>query len=108
MRRAEFYPSALATIREFSPELRRELGEAITDLQRGALLHFPISRPMPSVAPGVSELRLMDRSGAYRVFYSLKLRDAVVIFHAFQKKTRTTPRREIELGRKRLEDMLNG
>ena len=29
----------------------------------------PLSRPMGSVASGVEELRVRDRSGAYRVFY---------------------------------------
>lgn len=30
---------------------------------------MPLSRPMASVAAGVEELHVRDRSGAYRVFY---------------------------------------
>ena len=67
---------------------------------------MPLSRPMPSVAPGVEELRIKDRSGAYRVFYFIKLETAVLIFHAFQKKTAKTPPHEIELARKRIKEML--
>jgi phage-related protein len=60
---------------------------------------------MPSVGPGVEELRIKDRTGAFRVFYLARRADAVLIFHAFQKKTQKTPQKEIELGRKRLEEM---
>jgi phage-related protein len=36
----------------------------------------------------------------------LKVADAVLIFHALAKKTQKTPDREIEIGRKRLKEML--
>ena len=56
---------------------------------------------------GVEELRIKDANGAFRVFYFTKLVDRVLIFHAFQKKTRKTPTHEIELGRKRLKELQN-
>jgi phage-related protein len=59
------------------------------------------------VAAGVEELRVKDRSGAYRIFYYLRLADSVLIFHAFAKKAEKTPNREIALARKRLEEMLD-
>jgi phage-related protein len=43
---------------------------------------------------------------ALRAFYVVKVADAVVIFHAFAKKTQKTPVREMELGKKRLKEML--
>jgi phage-related protein len=66
---------------------------------------MPLSRPMPSVAVGVEELRVKDPSGAYRVFYYLRLADSVLIFHAFAKKTTKTPPHEIALARNRLKEM---
>jgi phage-related protein len=87
--------------------VRRELGKAIFDLQKGEKISMPLSRPMPSVAAGVEELRVKDRSGAYRVFYYLKLADSVLIFHAFAKKTPQTPTHEIALARRRLKEMLD-
>jgi phage-related protein len=92
-------------LRSFSDDVRREFGKTILDLQKGAKLSMPLSRPIPSVAPGVEELRIKDRSGAYRVFYIIKLETAVLIFHAFQKKTAKTPPHEIELAQKRLKEM---
>ena len=55
---------------------------------------------MPSVAPAVEELRVKDRSGAYRVFYYTRLADSILIFHAFAKKTQKTPPHQIALGQK--------
>ena len=106
MKPALIHPKARAVLRSFPEEVRREIGKAILDLQKGAKLSMPLSRPMPSVAAGVEELRMKDRSGVYRVFCFIKLETAVVIFHAFQKKTSKTPRHEIELARARLKEML--
>jgi phage-related protein len=62
---------------------------------------------MRSVAEGVEELRVKDRTGAYRVFYFAKLATAILIFHAFTKKTQITSPRDIALGQRRLKEMTN-
>ena len=62
---------------------------------------------MSAVAVGVEELRVKDRSGAYRVFYYTRWADSVLIFHAFTKKTQKTPLHEITLARIRLKELLN-
>lgn len=61
---------------------------------------------MTNVAPGVFELRLRDAEGIYRVFYYLKIKDKILIFHAFAKKTRATPKQQIETGKTRLKKLL--
>ena len=86
---------------------RSELGKAIFDLQAGANLTMPLSRSMSSVAAGVNELRIRDRSGIYRVFYYTKLADSILIFHAFAKKTQKTPQHEIVLAQQRLKEILD-
>ena len=95
MKSAVFHPKARDIIRAFPEDVRREFGEVIFDLQKGEKLSMPLSRPMSSVAAGVEELRVRDRSGAYRVFYYTRLADSVLIFHAFAKKTQKTPQHEI-------------
>lgn len=87
--------------------MRRELGKAIFDLQKGKKISMPLARPMPTVAAGVEKLRVKDRSGAYRVFYYVRLADSVLIFHAFAKKTSKTPTHEIAVARRRLKEMLD-
>ena len=107
MKPAVFHPKARDAIREFPEEVRRELGKIIFDLQKGEKLSMPLSRLMSSVAPGVAELRVRDRSGAYRVFYYTRLADFVLVFHAFAKKTQKTPLPESALAQKRLKEMLD-
>jgi phage-related protein len=103
---ARFHPAARDALRTFPEEVRRAFGKAIYDLQAGHALAMPLSRAMPAVGRGVAELRIRDSSGAYRAFYVARLGDAILVFHAFVKKTRKTPKREIEVGKKRLQEML--
>lgn len=107
MKTAVFHPKARDALREFPEDVRRGFGKLIFDLQKGEKLSMPLSRPMPSVAAGVEELRVKDRSGAYRVFYYTRWADSVLIFHAFTKKTQKTPLREVALARDRLKEILN-
>jgi phage-related protein len=104
---AIFHPAARAAIRLFPEEIRRELGKAIFDLQNGAVLVMPLSRPTPSVDAGVAELRIRDRSGIYRVFYYRQSSRGVLVFHAFMKKTQTTPKHEMDLAKRRLKELLD-
>ena len=107
MKEALFHNKALEALREFSDEAKKETGQAIRDLQRGLTLEMPLSRPMPSVGIGVSEIRVREREGIYRSFYYVKSTKGILVFHAFVKKTQKTPTREIEIARKRLREMLN-
>lgn len=86
----------------FSAEGRLEAGFLLRRLQRGDKLSLPHSRPMPSVARGCHELRVVDESATWRIMYFVDS-DAVVILHVFQKKTRATPKRIIEVSKDRLQ-----
>ena len=103
-----FHPTALEFIRGEDPTIRREIGEALRDLQKGLHLSLPLSRPMPDVASGAFELRVTGKATAVRVFYCVKMADAIVVFHAFQKQTQKTPKREIVIGQQRLKEVLHG
>jgi phage-related protein len=103
-----FHPTALEFIRGEDPTIRREIGEALRGLQKGLSLGMPLSRPMPQVASGVHELRVMGETSSVRVFYFVKLAEAILVFHAFQKRTQKTPKREMALGQQRLKEVLHG
>ena len=62
---------------------------------------------MPAVALGVEELRLRDPAGIYRTLYYKKSRRGILIVHAFVKKTPQTSKRELDLARRRLKEMLH-
>jgi phage-related protein len=103
-----FHPQALAFIREQSPAVKREIGEALRDIQKGVHLGLPLSRPMPVVASGVHELRVRSARTAVRVFYFVKLAEAIIVFHGFHKKTQKTPAYEISIAQQRLKEVLHG
>lgn len=54
-------------------------------------------KQMRSVGSSVREIRVRDASGAFRVLYVANLADAVYVLHAFQKKTRATAKRDLDL-----------
>lgn len=108
MKSVQFHPEALKFIRSLSVELKKQIGEVLRDVQKGLLPGMPINKPMPSVGPGVYEIRVKDRSKAARVFYVTKIKDFIWVFHAFEKRTQNTPQREIELGRKRMKELFHG
>ena len=99
-------PKACRREIEALPEvIRGDLADALARLDAGLMLSMPLSRPMPSVGRGIHELRLKDRSGAYRVVYALLQRGTVHVLHAFKKTTQATPLKNLELVRKRLREV---
>lgn len=102
-----FHRRAKEIIQGFSKAVRRDIGELLFELQRGGSLDMPTAKPMSTVAVGAYELRVKDADGIYRVFYYLKSAEGILVFHAFGKKTQTTPQNEIETAKKRLWEMLN-
>ncbi len=108
VKKVVWHPKALIEVKGFPEEIRRELGYLIFRVQQGESLGLPASRPMPDVAAGVSEFRVRGPDGVYRAFYYLKVENRVLVFHAFKKKTQQTPSNEIDLGAKRLKELLNG
>jgi len=102
-----FHKRAKEIIKGFSNAARIDIGELLFDLQRGENIGMPNAKPMPTIAVGAYELRVKDADGIYRVFYYLKSTEGILVFHAFVKKTQTTPQKEIEIARKRLWEMLS-
>jgi phage-related protein len=59
---------------------------------------------MPSIGGGVQEIRVHTRT-EHRVIYVAKYDEAIYILHAFEKRTRKTSQRDINLGRRRLGEL---
>jgi len=70
------------------------------------VLTLPESRMMKIVGKGVSELRVSGIDKIYRTFYSLEMREKIMVFHMFVKKDQKTPQREIDIGKRRLKEFL--
>lgn len=103
MKPIAFQGGSLDDLRAFPTEARREAGHQLDRVQRG--LEPDDWKPMPSVGPGVREVRVRDDTGAFRVIYTATRPEAVYVLHAFQKKTQQTARRDLDLARARLRDL---
>lgn len=65
-------------------------------------------KPMPSIGKGVEEIRIWDDAGTYRVIYTARLKNEVVVLHAFQKKTQATSRHDLDLAKERFAQLMKG
>jgi phage-related protein len=87
-------------ISSFPDTAKSNLGFDLRLLQQG---EQPTDfRPMSSIGPGVFELRDQDERAWYRVIYLSRIRGVVHVLHCFEKRSRETPRKEIETARQRL------
>ncbi|MGO9769481.1 MAG: type II toxin-antitoxin system RelE/ParE family toxin [Roseiarcus sp.] len=103
MKPVEFDGDTLVHLREFPKNARRAAGYQLDRVQRG--LEPDDWKPMKAIGTGVRELRIRDRSGAFRVIYLATLPDRVVVLHAFQKKTQRTAKRDIDLAARRFREL---
>ncbi|HEX5372582.1 MAG TPA: type II toxin-antitoxin system RelE/ParE family toxin [Aquabacterium sp.] len=104
MKPIEFRGSSLDDLRAFPQTAMREAGYQLDRVQHG--LAPDDAKSMPSIGPGVTELRIWDEAGTFRVVYVAKLADVVFVLHCFQKKTQQTAKRDIDLAKKRLKDLM--
>ena len=74
-------------------------------MEFGPDLRMPHSRAMGS---GLFELRPHGREGTGRALYCYVTDQRVIVLHAFVKKTRTTPQRDLRIARKRMKEVQNG
>jgi len=85
---------SLQRIRDFPDEARHKAGHQLNRVQHG---RAPEDwKPMTTVGAGVQEIRI-HQDGEYRVLYVAKFVEAVYVLHAFQKKTRKTPQKDLDL-----------
>jgi phage-related protein len=68
----------------------------------GLDLRMPHSRAM---GDGLFELRPKGREGIARVFYCMKVGKKIVVLHSFIKKSNETPKRELDLARRRQKEL---
>ena len=89
-------------LRDFPAQARREAGHQLHLVQLG--IEPEDWKPMPSVGPGVMELRIHDET-EHRVFYVAKYAEAIYVLHAFEKKSQKTAQRDLDVGRDRFREL---
>ncbi len=106
MKPVRFLGDSRKVLKEFPKDARQEAGYQLERTQRGSQAED--FKPMHPVGAGVEEIRISDASGAYRVVYTARLAEAVYVLHAFQKKTRATSQRDIEIAHERFRQLMRG
>ena len=97
-------PTDTEDIRALPQTARRLAGQQLQQVQQGE--QPDDFKPMPSVGRGVEEIRIRDRTGAFRVIYLARLENAVYVLHAFQKKTQETPQHDVDLAKSRYKSVI--
>ena len=88
-------------LQSFPSDVQQNLGFQPWQLQQG---ERPTDcRPLPSIGPGVFELRDQDERAWYRVVYLSRIEKVISVLHCFEKKSREMPRKDFETPRQRLQ-----
>ena len=99
-----FCGTSLDDLRKFPTSARRTAGFQLDRVQNGENPHD--WKPMSSIGPGVSEIRVRDADGTFRVIYVAKFAGAVYVLHCFQKKTQRTSKEDIALTARRYKQLV--
>ena len=96
--------SSKSDLKGFPAETRRVAGYQLWLVQQGRV---PDDwKPLQSVGIGAKEIRV-HTGREHRVIYIASFAEGVYVLHAFEKKTRRTARRDLELARARLREVVN-
>ena len=97
---------SLKCLRDFPDDARHDAGYQLDKVQRG---NQPDDfKPMPGIGKGVEEIRVSEPSGAYRVIYVARRVEAVYVLHVFHKKSQVTPKKDLEIAKRRIGQLLGG
>jgi len=89
-------------LRELGKEVSKEIGSDVLTVQ----WNWPVGKPLvDGLGGGLYEVRSTHQRKEYRVFFCISA-STMVLLHAIVKKTRTTPRADLELARKRLREVV--
>lgn len=79
-------------------EVQKEMGHALRDIQKGK--DPGNTKVLRHLDEPIREIVVDERAGTFRGVYTLLFKEAVIVLHVFQKKSKKgieTPRQEIEL-----------
>jgi phage-related protein len=88
----------------FPHDVKATLGFSLRQLQNGNRPRCA-HRPMASVGKGVWELKDGDERTWYRLMYLTRIGDTIHVLHCFEKDSRKTDRRDLEVSKSRLKEI---
>jgi phage-related protein len=96
---------AKVVLSAFPQEIKSVFGYSLRRLQKG-LLPDCDARRMESIGRGVWELKAADERAWYRLIYLTRIGNSLYVLHAFEKDSRKTDRRDLEIAKSRLKSVL--
>ena len=103
LRPVHWIGSSKKDLRDFPKEVRREIGLALDNAQRGG--KHPSAKPLRGFGGSVLEIVENHFGDAYRTVYTVRFAKAVYVLHCFMKKSKSgvkTPKHENDLIEARL------
>lgn len=96
--------SSRRDLKTFPKPVRSNIGQALYTAQMGET--DPATKPLKGFG-GARVMEIVDRydTNTYRAVYTVEFSDAIYVLHSFQKKSKSgiaTPRKDVELIRRRL------
>ena len=104
IKQLKFLSRARRDLKDFPDDARKEAGVQLYRLQQG--LQPEDWKPMQAAGRGVEEVRISEASGAFRVLYIARFRQAVYVLHCFQKKTQSTSSADIDVAARRYRELM--
>jgi len=95
--------NSLDDLRNFPEKARIIAGYNLRLLQNGLMPND--WRPMSSIGAGVAEIRI-HTGRQHRVFYIARFDAGIYVLHAFEKKTQRTSKRDLDMGKRRLSEVI--
>jgi len=96
--------SSLKDLLKFTNNAKKEAGFQLGRIQNG--LNPDSWKSFDKIGSGVKEIRISEENGIYRVIYVAKFEEAIYVLHSFQKKTRTTNKKDKDIAKTRYQRVL--
>ncbi|MDO8527229.1 MAG: type II toxin-antitoxin system RelE/ParE family toxin [Deltaproteobacteria bacterium] len=98
-------PQVARELADVPKNLNENIFGVLQRLEKGENIPMPLCRPLFGIEKGLYELRFSHQSGEWRVFYFIKVMDAIYVLHAMKKKTQKMDRRVLNLLRSRIRSL---
>lgn len=92
----------LVELKESNPILAQQVFKGIEKLRNRAYHKEPLSK---YIEPGIWEFRIKAGTDILRILYTFEKGRIIILLHVFIKKQQKTPVRELEIARKRLNEL---
>ena len=106
MKRLLWIGSSKEDLKDFPDEVQDEMGHGLYLAQMGD--RHKHAKTLSGLGNAkIIELKENDRSGTYRLVYTVEMAEFIFVLHSFQKKSKTgkeTPKQEIDLVKRRLKE----